>query len=84
VKINRFEWGESRGLVITNRSLQIVKEKVTKRRVAFGSISGISVSTDEASQELVVHVEGSFDCRLKTESKKEILEMLRKVFKEAL
>ena len=62
-KINQYEWGQSRGLLITNQHVHNLKKEDIKRSINLRDIVGVSVTTESEGNEFVVHVQADYDYR---------------------
>ena len=62
-KYNPFSWKQERNIVITNKSVYNLKNKSLKRKIIFKSISAVTLSTHEESEEFVLHVPAEYDYR---------------------
>ena len=61
-KINQYEWGQQRGLLITNQHVHNLKKDDIKRSINLASVRGLSVTETEAD-EFVIHVNEDYDYR---------------------
>lgn len=75
-KYNKFDWKQDRVFAVTEKhiynikgkskqSLLIVKE--LRRKVPLSKVSGMTLSKDAKSNEMVIHVSGECDFRIKAE-----------------
>jgi hypothetical protein len=67
MKVNQYEWAQSRGLLITNRNVHNLKKEDVKRSIGLSEIVGVSVATENEGDEFVVHVHADYDYRFITE-----------------
>lgn len=66
-KINQYEWGQQRGLLITNLNVHNLKKDDIKRSIPFKDIVGLSVTTEVDGDEFVMHVHADYDYRFISE-----------------
>jgi propanediol utilization protein len=62
-KINQYEWGQQRGLLITSKHVHNMKKEDIKRSIPLKDILGVSVTTESEGNEFVVHVNQDYDYR---------------------
>ena len=66
-KINQYEWGQQRGLLITNLNVHNLKKDDIKRSIPLKDIVGLSVTTELEGDEFVMHVHADYDYRFISE-----------------
>jgi hypothetical protein len=63
MKINQYEWAQSRALLITNNNVHNLKKEEIKRSIPLKDIVGVSVTTEAEGDEFVIHVLEDYDYR---------------------
>jgi hypothetical protein len=63
MKINQYEWAQSRALLITNNNVHNLKKEEIKRSIPLKEIVGVSVTTEAEGDEFVIHVLEDYDYR---------------------
>jgi len=62
-KINQYEWGQQRALLVTSLHLHNLKKEEVKRSIGLKDVVGLSVTTEVEGDEFVVHVRADYDYR---------------------
>lgn len=75
-KYNMIDWKQERNLVVTDRAIYNFKGKSKdtlfttniemRRRIEMEKLAGLTMSKHQDSQEIVIHVQGEHDVRLKS------------------
>ena len=55
-KINHYEWGQLRGLIITYERIHTLQKTEIKRSISIKSVSGVSITIEGECDEFVIHV----------------------------
>jgi hypothetical protein len=73
-KYNKFKIKQERILLITNQFIFNIKQKkIIRRSIKITSLNGVTINLKK-NQEILLHVKGEVDIRLKTSKRKELIE----------
>ena len=81
VKINHFNIGQERSIVLTDESIYNIQKKALKRKVNYTQVIGITFT--KLSQEFVVHEnDGEYDLYFQSQEKNIIICLIAKLYEE--
>ena len=83
IKINHFNIGQERSLILTDESIYIIQKKGLKRKVAYSQVIGITFT--KLSQEFVVHGDDAeYDLYFQSPEKNIIICLIAKLYEEKI
>jgi len=79
-KYNRWNMGQSRILLLTNKFLYNIHKSHVQRRISISGIKAVTKSTKTDNQQFIVHIMSEYDYMFSSEFRREIFDALKWVY----
>ncbi|CDW83270.1 protein kinase domain containing protein [Stylonychia lemnae] len=79
-KFNRFDWTQERIMIITNKRILNIKKQKIQRAIAIEKLVGVTKSVSEPTGEFVLHIKDEYDYRMRSDSRDQIIDIIRKLY----